>query len=337
MKNRRGYNVQERALGMKSILNWRPSCILSLAAAIMIVAAGPSAYAQAISCDALIDKLTKSAEEPRVAINPINQTVLVTSTQGHCSESIEEWSMRTQGRGLRGLFKKPETKQPPPPTRQAPPTEEQEPVDKDQRPELLIHPLDKQAPLPKPAQPLGSEVKSTESCSLQLKEYWRGTTLEINGSVYWLISVYTIDLNKDLVTDNVGFRLISSKRKELIIRYFDSRGGLAAKSIPELRLEDETVIPKFCFGQLNFEANLEPVDIGEKKMFEVPDLAKEAEDRKRAAEKGDGWGMGIWITLFAIVLVLAVGGFFLWRHLSSGKTKEAEDPEEETDEDDPFA
>ncbi len=319
---------------MIGVVKLRLVRILSLAAAFLIFADGPSAQAQAISCDALIELLIKSSEEPRVAINLADQSVLVTSTLGHCSESVEDWSRRTQGRGLRGLFTKPGTKKAPAVTRPAPPPKEPEPAEKDLRPELLTHPLDAQAPLPTPAQPLGSGIKTAEPCSRRMREFWHGMILEIDGSVHWLVSVYTIDINKDLITDNIGFRLISSNRSERIIRYFEPQGELSAKNFPEFRLEDDDIVPRICFGQLNFEANLEPVTVGEKKAFEVPDLAKEADRKKKAAENTDEGGVGLWIALLVFVFVFAAGGFFLWRGMSSRKNDDDEDDDDYEDEED---
>lgn len=116
----------------------------------------------------------------------------------------------------------------------------------------------------------------------------------------------------------MGFRFKTENGPDVVMRYFAAPGRKSAKSLPELKLPAEAVIPRLCFGLLTLGRPL--TNVFKKKPFELPDLQREAtekaEARARAAKNPDtGAVLRIIAVAVAGVLLAAGGGlaFYLVR------------------------
>ncbi len=190
---------------------------------------------------------------------------------------------------------------------------------------------------------------SAADCSGELAALWKQQEHDVLGSRYWLAQIFTIDLDGDGRTDNVGFRLKAADSPDLVIRYFADEGHLAARSVPTLRLDDEDVISGLCFGQASFN---KPKPKGPKKellprAFETPDLEKELMAKENPApavtqaERGGVIPNGLWAAIVAVFgLVVAAGGtgIYLSRRIwlpalkRLGKARRKDGGEEEDEE-----
>ncbi len=260
-----------------------------------------AADAKEVGCKTLVGSVKATGEVPRVIVNSEKGVVRVEATIGYCFESIAQWTARkweditplevdrpqktqkTQGtrqEATRAPALAPETGTPPARPQFPPPT--------------AIQPA-----LPRPSGP----------CDARLKDYWRVGWHNIGGIPHWLDSVHTIDLDGDTWTDNVGFRFKTENAPDVVMRYFAAPGRKSAKSLPDLKLPAEAVIPRFCFGQLSLGRPL--TNVFKKKPFELPDLQKEAtekaEARAQAARNPDN-GVALWTLVAAAVGVFLAGG-----------------------------
>ncbi len=201
------------------------------------------------------------------------------------------------------------------------------------------------APAPSPA----------ADCTTDLNTLWEKGEHDIRGTTYWLSQVFTIDLDGDRRTDNVGFRLTAANTPELVIRYYAGPGNLAGRSVPTLRLDHEDMISRLCFGQVSFptprrQARETP------RGFEIPDLEKEMMSIGKPApavtpaERGGVVLGGLWAAMAAgSGLVVAAGGAGVYltrrkwlpalnrlgkaRRKDGGEEEDEEEEEEEKDED----
>ncbi len=227
------------------------------------------------------------------------------------------------------------------------------------------HPYFRAQPMPPPRSlggPQGETGKApalspATDCTADLNSLWKKGGHDIRGIRYRLSQVFTIDLDGDGRTDNVGFRLKAWKTPDLVIRYFAGPGHLAGRSVPTLKLDDEDVISGLCFGQLSFDTpRPKDWDAGRGRVFETPNLAREmmatgdtARRMKQGSaarpERGGMMSTGLWagIAAAAVLLVAAGGaGAYLTRRrwlpvlkrLGNARRKEGEEGEDEEEEED---
>lgn len=257
-----------------------------------------AAKAKEVGCKTLVASVKATGEVPRVIVNSDKGMVRVEATIGYCFEPIAQWSARKWEK-ITPL----EVEQ------------SQIPKDKERRQEATRAPaLAPETIAPRPQFPPPTAIqpalpRPSGPCDARLKDYWKVGWHNIGGIPHWLDSVHTIDLDGDTWTDNVGFRFKTENAPDVVMRYFAAPGRKSAKSLPDLKLPAEAVIPRFCFGQLNLGRPL--TNVFKKKPFELPDLQKEAremaEARARAAKNPDN-GVALWTLVAAAAGVLLAGG-----------------------------
>ena len=353
---------------------WRkalPPAVLALAVSLVLQRPDAAAAAGG-NCDALLEKAAKADEIPEIVIDSLTNSIRVRTSQGEC---VEQLSAPTEPSAAPGP---PQTALQAPPTAPvtppaAPPvTEAAEPKPAPAAPKTAepgkpfkTHPYFRAQPMPPPRSlggPQGGMAKApalspAADCATDLNSLWEKGEHHIRGTTYWLSQVFTIDLDGDRRTDNVGFRLKAANTPDLVIRYYAGPGNLAGRSVPTLRLDDEDVISRLCFGQVSFEKprrkdrKTEP-----RRVFETPDLEKEmmAKGKPAPAATQAEWGgfvpNGLWAAIAAVFgLVLAAGGTGIYlsrriwlpalkrlgkaRRKDGGEEEDEEDEEDEKDED----
>jgi hypothetical protein len=163
-------------------------------------------------------------------------------------------------------------------------------------------------------------------CDKKLGEFWQAKDVSVRGTDFWLWRVFTIDTNIDGRTDDVGFILKAEGQKDLVVRYIKTIGAISGRTVPALRLDDETDIPRLCFGQVTFERPVPPIDkpfIA----FKVPDLSS----KKGAGESSpelpetpeDWWPEALGASIFLIIGFGSAG--FLTRYCRSSSRRKAGD------------
>ncbi len=374
---------------------WRkvlPPAVLVLA--VSVLPQRPDAAAAPVAdCDALLEKAAKADEIPEITIDSATNSIRVRTSEGECFEQVSAPTARP------GTPEAPQTAREAPQTAPAPPaaapsvTEAAKPAPPAAAPSVTeaakpapapaaaktaepgkpfeTHPYFRREPAPPPGPrsldaPRGEAAKAparlaAADCVGDLGALWEKGEHDIRGIRYWLSQVFTIDLDGDGRTDNVGFRLKASKTPDLVIRYFAGPGHLAGRSVPTLKLGDEDVISWLCFGQLSFDMprpkepkepkDREPEPV---RAFETPNLAREmmakgdtARRMKQGSaarpETGGTASTGLWAGIAAaeVLLVAAIGaGAYLTRRrwlpvlkrLGKARRKEGEEGEEEEDE-----
>ncbi len=297
-----------------------------------------AAAAPEADCDTLLEKAAKADEIPEVTIDSATNSVRIRTSEGEC---VEQLSVSTAPPAAPGP---PETareapRTAPTPLRAAPSvTEAPEPEPAPAAPKTAepgkpfeTHPFFRPQPAPPPGpRPLdGSQGETAKApapppapeCAGDLGTLWKQGEHDIRGSTYWLSQVFTIDLDGDGRTDNVGFRLKAANTPDLVIRYFAAPGQPAGRSVPTLRLDDEEVISGLCFARVSFDTprpkDREPEPV---RAFETPDLAKEmtakgdttrrvTQGSAAGSERGGTGPAGLWAgSAAASVLLLAAGG-----------------------------
>lgn len=258
-----------------------------------------AADAKEVGCKTLVRSVKATGEVPRVIVNSEKGMVRVEAVIGYCFEPIAQWTARKWENITPLEVDRPQKTQE---TFQETP-QEATPAPARPRfpPAIAIQPA-----LPRPGGP----------CDRRLADYWKTGWHTIGGIFHWLDSVHTIDLDGDTWTDNLGFRFKTENGPDVVMRYFAAPGRKSAKSLPDLKLPAEAVIPRLCFGQLMLGRPL--TNVFKKKPFKLPDLQKEAtekaEARARAAKNPDD-GAVLWIIAAAGVLLVGGGGlaFYLVR------------------------
>lgn len=249
--------------------------------------AASSAAAQELGCDALVGALQSAGGAPRVTINPQEQTVRVDSEQGSCTEPISLWVSRDWSKvGPGAATQQPAARQPATP---APPS----------------------PAAPPPPRPAPGKI----TCDLDVKDFWHPGWFVFSGGKYWLDGVYAIDLDSDTRTDNLGFRFKSEDGSEMILRYFAVEGRQAASGLKALRLADETIIPRLCFGGVKIDKPVVVKKTGVRP-FEIPNLAEQAKmgRQPKAVEKDFESESGFWFAVIAggVLILLLAGGAVYW-------------------------
>ncbi len=363
---------------------WRkvlPPAVLVLA--VSLVLQRPDAAAAGTDCDALLAKAAKADEIPEIIIDSSTNSLQVRTSQGECVEQLSALAAPAAAPGrLKTALQAPQTAPltrpaappgvagappaygvggtPPgvPPVTEAPPPKPAPAAAKAAEPgkPFETHSFFRPQPMPPPRSlgPQGATAKApapspAADCTTDLSSLWEKGKHHIRGITYWLSQVFTIDLDGDRRTDNVGFRLKAANTPELVIRYYAGPGNLAGRSVPTLRLDDEDVISRLCFGQASFneprrkDRKTEPA-----RAFEAPDLEKELMAKGNPAlamtqpQRGGGVSNGLWMVIAAVSgLVVASGGTgaFLTRRKwlpalkRLGKAPRKDGGEEEDDDD----
>lgn len=291
---------------------------LILAIAGMIHAPGKARAAE-MDCGVLLEKLAKTGELPKIAINFKDKTVKVVSSQGTCQEPIEAWSRRPPPKAAKSGKG---AAQPPSPKGTASP-----------------------APTEKP-QP----AAKTGPCDYLLDELWTFRVIKIEGISHWLARAFTVDLDGNRQVDNVKFSFRAEDNSERVISYFSSSPESSGQAYPALKLPDESLIGRLCFGEMTFE---KPEFFGQKvkkKWVDVakPNLAAEMDARKkgvpykpperakkppppRLPEEETSWGL--LLALAAGLAVLGGGAVVVAKKLSPGQDDEDGEEGEENEED----
>ena len=229
---------------------------LVLAFAAMVHAPGKAGAAE-MECGALLEKLAKTGELPGMAINPKDETVKIVLSQGTCKESIEAWSRR------------------PPLKAEKPGKGAAQPAPSPKGKSGTASPAP--AETPKPAAP-------PAPCDYRLNELWAPQVIKIEGIDHWLARVFTVDLDRNRQVDNVKFSFRAKDNSERVISYFAPSPESPGHTYPALKLPDESLIGRLCFGDLRFE---KPEFFGEEKVrkkwidVQKPDLAAEMDARKK--------------------------------------------------------
>lgn len=284
-----------------------------------------------MSCDQLIKILGETGENPAIAINPAKETVTLKTSRGFCVESIHDWSKR-----------------PPLPSNVGQgPARKPAPAKKPVAPPGTVPPS-----APKEAAPLPVLQKPVDPppCRYQVGEAWGSLTVKIEGIDHWLVRAFTMDLDGDRIIDNVNFVFKGKDNSIREIQYFSVANEVPGNAYPALKLRDESVIQRLCFGQQNYEM---PEFFGEKAeptWIEIDklDLAAEKEARDKgvsyvrpsqrrkdkAKKEGTNWLLGLGV-FFVMAIVLGGGGYWLYamrRKKQAGEDEEVYgDGEEEED------
>ena len=363
---------------------WRkvlPPAVLVVAASLVLQPPDAAAAAGA-DCDALLEKAAKADEIPEIIIDSSTNSIRVRTSQGECVERLSAPTAPSAAPGppetavqapqtapvtppaAPPVAVAPEPKAAPaaPPVAEAPEPAPAAPKTAEPGKPFKTHPYFRAQPMPPPRSlggPQGETAKApalspAADCTTDLNSLWEKGEHDIRGTTYWLSQVFTIDLDGDRRIDNVGFRLKAADSPDLVIRYFADEDHLAARSVPTLKLDDEDVISRLCFGQASFNR---PKPKGPKeelspRAFETPDLEKEmmAKGKPAAAvtqaERGGVVSNGLWVAIAAfsgLVLAAASTGIYLSRRiwlpalkrLGKARRKDGgeEEDEEEEDED----
>ena len=157
----------------------------------------------------------------------------------------------------------------------------------------------------------------TKECTKELGDFWEEGEHNIQGTMYWLSGVSTMDTDNDGQVDNVIFKLKSKGRVDNVIRYFGT-GRLSGQSVPTLRLKDDQDLSLICPGTLTF---IEP-KAGEEEKAPPPKKKKP----KKVDAPDDSGKLTIsdstlrenkhWFGIFGVVFLLA-GGFGFFRTLGT--------------------
>ncbi len=349
-------------------MTWRRRGPLALFITIgVFLLVAPGARAARVDCGVLLKAAAKAGVTPTLYLDADYGITRLESGGDYCLEPIEEWR-------LRGLHLKSSGKTPPPqpeaaespappPAPELAPAAPPEAARKAPAPPPAREPAPaappeaaRKAPVPPPARELAPAappeparapppprpLETGEPCDRALDEFWRGTVVAVRGVSYRLDRVYTIDLDSDNRVDDVGFRLKAQGKPDLVISYL--RGDLPGGSIPDLRLSDEGVIERLCFGSLTIETAAAP-------SVAIPDLAAETRSRMKirfspkesgAAEEAEAAEetaadedipLWMWVVLGLAVLMMGGGGT-AWFFLIRGQADDEDEEDGEEDEED---
>ncbi len=170
------------------------------------------------------------------------------------------------------------------------------------------------------------EPDRPERCSRRVAEVWEGGYHTIADSRYWLEQVFTVDSDRDGMTDNIGFTLVTMKDDQAVraIAYYRGGEGLQAESVAGLALPTGVRMGDICFGRAAFAAPVEDPKVKPFKAFEVPDLREQLEHRAeqrqtasvRKAESAGNALLDLPVWMWALCgSTAAVGGSLLvFRH-----------------------
>ena len=270
----------------------------AIAAAFAVLALGwGSAAAGEVDCDALLKRLKSSSKAYQVSIQAASQKVRIEALGDHCVELVALWVQREL---------------PIPQRSKGRPTQAPSPKATGRGKDRTVA---QGAPSPRP------------TCDKKLGQFWQSRELTVEGTVFWLRQVFTIDANNDGRTDDVGFVLEATGQTDLVIRYIRTIGGVSGRTIPALRLANESDIPRLCFATITLEKPAEVVANKPFTPFKVPDLAArwgaERSPSEASEEPTDWWPEALGAAIF---LVFGVGSAaILTRYCRSSPRRKAGD------------
>lgn len=277
--------------------------LLALVALVLVATlfAGPATAAkEQVNCDVLIGKAYETGKVPQVSLDQEWGLARMTMADLSCREPIEEWHRREISWPVKIINQAKKSNVP------------------GNTPKASIDLPQKQAKTPR----LPADQKP---CDQTLEKYWSQGRHTIGGVDYWLAEVFTLDLDDDGITDNLGFKMMAEGQNSLIIRYFGIQGQIAARQIPDLALPDDDLVGRFCFAKISLD---EPFKKTQQTTI-VPNLADEIQARmapppkktkaKAKHEPGQikdsgysfrlwsGMGMGIGIVIIVIGGAIVIG------------------------------
>jgi hypothetical protein len=259
--------------------------------ALASIAAG--AEAAEVSCDALVASVLETGETPRVSIDAARGTVRIEAAVGHCVEGIERWAART--------WPAPERTPTSPAARPAAPAG---PVRKPPQPLLepestAQEPLAAEEPAPAPAQT--PPPRPEAPCDQALADLYGAGWHTLGGLRHWLAGVHTIDMDGDGWTDNLGFRFRRDEGADRVMRYFPAPGRPAAKTVAALRLADDALVPRICFGRIAFARPPERIE----ESIRIPEGARRPAGAVSWTEPG--LGPGVWLAVVGVLAMMGMG------------------------------
>jgi len=91
-------------------------------------------------------------------------------------------------------------------------------------------------------------------CDRFVTDFWAPGEYYIDGRMFWLSGVFTIDYNGDGRIDDVGFKLNAEGKIGNVLNYFPSSGDrLSGKTVASLKLGDERDIGRLCADNVTFD------------------------------------------------------------------------------------
>ncbi len=119
---------------------------------------------------------------------------------------------------------------------------------------------------------------------------------------------------------------VSVGRTDLVVRYIRTIGAISGRIVPALRLDDETDIPRLCFGQVTFKRPTPRID-KPFSAFKIPDLSSKKGAEEPSLESpetpGDWWPEALGALIFLIFGFGSAG--FLTRYCRSSPRRKAGD------------
>jgi len=347
-----------------------PAMVLASACALALMGMLLSSpLTAANSCDAVLGAIVNTGEVPAIVINPVDETVKVITSKGTCSESIDDWSNRDPISGAVKPAPKPKKHTTPPPapapkqpakpafTSSAPASPSGSGLPAATSTYTPEGPVGKPAPSPQPSQPPSPVVKAPPAkgkCDYRLNEVWETQIIKIEGVEHYLSRAFTIDLDSNNKADNVSFTFVDSDESKRTLHYFGVPGELSGRNYPAIKLPDDSLIGRICFGDVKYDKPKLLVNkTAPRSLIQLhrPDLAgqKSARDRgieyqpkykkKKALIREEPISWMLWGSVGGLVLILAGGGiFFIRSKKANAKDKpeedDAADSAEEDDEED---
>ena len=122
-------------------------------------------------------------------------------------------------------------------------------------------------------------------CDRKIQDYWQPGSHIIDNTEFWLSGVFTMDLNSDGRTDDVGFKIRAEKKVGNVLRYFPTQEGrYAGQTIPTLKLKFDDDIWRLCLGNVTFP---KPENIAKQETAAVQKMASEKMQPSGNAESPD--------------------------------------------------
>ena len=164
---------------------------------------------------------------------------------------------------------------------------------------------------PIPAGKKGNAAPPPPPCDTTVDALWQPGLHRIDGVTYWLLQVHTVDLNDDGRIDNVGFRLRPKEGDDLVLLWEGDSNRRSANAVPSLKVPDDGMVARLCFGRQTFEMPEAVFDEAvnkvpeEKLAFQLPNLQNEL-DAKTASPEAAGTEIeaspyGIWLVVASAI------------------------------------
>ncbi len=253
------------------------------------------------ACDESARLAIEAGEVLEVGISASDGTVKIRTPGGVCEETLGDWARWDAPAARRPTTieplpappeASPQTPAPAPAvqstparpsTKTAPPpvARERPPAPAEVRPTGPRFPTETRSP---PSESLPSyPVPWRQTTCAPLSDYWRPAAFLVDGKVYHLARIFTIDQNGDNVVDNVGFILESAQAGALIVRYHARPGMFSASTVHGLGIEDGTAIARLCFGESTFSRTQVEAAPPLVVPFRIPNLAAQLKEKEASA------------------------------------------------------